>query len=100
VVVEESFGTDGEQARTAAARVRTRIEECELGGTGAMQVRVSQDPSGDGLRFTIGRGPPLRSAERQCVMAALQTLDVDESSAQTSPSNRAGDAYVLLRVEW
>jgi hypothetical protein len=64
VVVEESFGTDGEQARTAAARVRARIEECELGGTGAMQVRVSQDPSRDGLRVTIGRGPPLPSAER------------------------------------
>jgi hypothetical protein len=100
VLVEESVGTDRERARAAAARVRNRIDECQLGSAGVVHARVTPDPDGDGVRISLRRGRPLLTAERDCVMAALESVEIDDLGSQASPSNRPLDTYVLLRVEW
>lgn len=83
------------------APVRTRVEHCRATSSGGkLLIRVQKAPGGK-LAFDVAPGSSLDPTEKKCVLEALSTLDVDESSTAWAGWNLKPTGFTsLLTVEW
>jgi len=81
--------------------VRTRVEHCRTTAGGKLLIRVQRAPGGK-LAFDVAPGSSLDPTERKCVLEALSTLDIDESStAWAGGLNVRPTGFTsLLTIEW
>ena len=80
--------------------VRSRVEHCRSTAGGKLVVRVQKAQSGK-LAFDVAPGSSLDPMEKKCVLEALSTLDVDESSTAWAGLNVKPTGFTsLLTIEW
>lgn len=98
--VTDAEGCGPGDVETLIEPVRPRIERCRTGPGGKLRVRVRKAGSGK-LAFDVEPGTTLNPAEQQCVLAALSTLDVNESSTAWAGLNVRPTGFTsLITIEW
>lgn len=98
--VTDAEGCGPGDVETLIEPVRARIERCRTASGGKLRVRVRKAASGK-LAFDVVPGTTLDPAEQQCVLAALSTLDVDESSTAWAGLNARPTGFTsLITIEW
>jgi hypothetical protein len=82
------------------APVRPQLERCRNRAGGKLLVRVRKVARGR-LAFDLEPGSSLDPTEMKCVLAALASLDVDESAAAWTGLNVRPTGFTsLLTIEW
>ena len=80
--------------------VRTRVEHCRATGGGKLLVRVQKTAAGK-LAFDVAPGSSLDPTEKRCVLEALSSLDIDESSTAWAGLHVRPTGFTsLLTIEW
>jgi hypothetical protein len=96
-------GCQPEEVEALVEPVRSQIEHCRGAGAGKLTVRVRREPATAGkLAFDVAPSDSLDPRERQCVLDALNTLVVNESStAWTGGAGIPPSGFTsLLTIEW
>lgn len=101
VTATNTEGCGSSDVETLIEPVRPRIEHCRAGSGGKLEVRVRKAPGGK-LAFDLQPGSSLNPTEKQCVLAALSTLDVNESStAWAGGTSLPPTGFTsLITIEW
>jgi hypothetical protein len=100
LTVTDTEGCKPGDMETLVEHVRPQLERCRTTGGGKVRVRVRRVAGGK-LAFDTEPGSSLDPTEQHCVLDALSTLDVDESStAWTGLNVRPTGFTSLLTIEW
>lgn len=100
VSVTETEGCKADQVEALVEPVRARMEKCSGPKGGKLSIRVRQTPTGK-LAFDAEPDSSLDPRERQCVLDALNTIQIDPSSmAWMGPSVPPSGFTSLLTIEW
>lgn len=98
--VADTDGCGAVDLETLLEPVRPRLERCHTGVGGKLRIRVRKGVAGK-LAFDVQPDSSLDPTEMKCVLAALSTLDVDESAtAWAGLSVRPTGFTSLITIEW
>jgi hypothetical protein len=99
--VTETEGCAPEAIAALVTPARARLEACRGPRGGKVRIRVRQGASPGALAFELSPGSTLDPTSRQCVLDALNAIQIDESStAWTGPTVRPSGFTSVLTVEW
>ena len=100
VSVTDTEGSKAEEVEALLAPVRSSMEHCRGPQGGKLDIRVRQTPTGK-LAFDVEPGSSLDPTEKECVLDALNTIQIDPGSlAWMGPSVPPTGFTSLLTIEW
>lgn len=98
--VTDTQGCEPSQVERLVEPVRHRLEACRGAKGGKLSIRVRESAPGK-LGFDVEPGSSLDPIERQCVLDALNTIQIDPNSmAWMGPSVPPSGFTSLLTIEW
>lgn len=100
VTVTDAEGCRPQDVEALIAPVRPRMEHCRGESGGKLRVSVRKG-AGDKLAFHVEPGSSLDPTEQECVLDALRSILIDESSTAWAGLNVPPSGFTsLITVEW